>query len=85
MELIEYVDQVNQQFGATDEFLLDLTPEADVIRRKAIGIDLHLLDARCKHLGTERNREILTAQSEFLAERLDLMCDTQVLNINRQG
>ena len=67
MDLIEYVDQVNQQFGATDQVFSTFTPEADLIRRKAIGFDLHLLDARCKHLGTERNREILTAQFDYPA------------------
>jgi len=82
MELIEYVDQVNQQFGATDQFYSTFTPAADLIRRKAIGVDLHLMDARCKHLGTERNREILTAQAAWLIDRLDLQCNTQVLNIN---
>lgn len=82
MELIEYVDQVNQQFGATADFYSTYTAEADVIRRKAISYDLHLMDARCKHLGTERNREILTAQAAYLAERLDLQCNMQVLNIN---
>lgn len=82
MELIEYVDQVNQQFGATQDCYSTYTPEADRIRRQAIGYDLHLMDARCKHLGTERNREILTAQYEFLQERLDVRCQTQVLSIN---
>jgi hypothetical protein len=59
MDLIEYVDAVNQKFGATEHTYSTHTAEADKIRRKAIGFDLHLLDARCKHLGTERNREIL--------------------------
>lgn len=81
LALIEYVDQINQQFGATDHFYTTETAEADQIRRKAIGLDLHLMDARCKHLGTERNREILAAQAAWLRERLDLMCNTQVLQI----
>ncbi len=82
MELIEYVDSVNQKFGATSEYHSTFSVEADEIRRKALGYDLHLLDARCKHLGTERNREILTAQSAWLEERLDLICGLKVENIN---
>ena len=82
MALIEYVDSVNQKFGATDLFYSTYTPQANEIRRKAIGFDLHLMDARCKHLGTERNREILTAQAAWLDEHLDLLCDTKVLSIN---
>lgn len=82
MDLIEYVDKVNQEFGATDQFYSTFTPAADVIRRRAIGHDLHLMDARCKHLGTERNREILASQAAYLSDHLDLLCGVQVLNIN---
>jgi uncharacterized protein len=85
MALIEYVDQVNQQFGATDSFYSTYTPAAEAIRRKAISFDLHLMDARCKHLGTERNREILTALRDYLADRLDLMCTTEVTAIHPAG
>jgi uncharacterized FAD-dependent dehydrogenase len=82
LSLIEYVDQVNQRFGATDVVFSTYTAEADKIRRQAIGFDLHLMDARCKHLGTERNREILSALSDYLEQRLDLLCHTHVLNFN---
>ncbi len=81
MELIEYVDSVNVRFGATNEVYSTYTTEADVIRKKALGFDLHLLDARCKHLGTERNKELLTAQAAWLEERLDLICGTRVDSI----
>ncbi|MDD4716808.1 MAG: FAD-dependent oxidoreductase [Eubacteriales bacterium] len=83
MELIEYVDAVNVKFGATEEVYSTFTPEADKIRRKALGFDLHLLDARCKHLGTERNRELLTAQSDWLKDRLELICNTKVISIDK--
>lgn len=82
MAYIEYVDSINQQFGATELFYSTHTPEADRIRQKAIGFDLHLLDARCKHLGTEKNREILKAQADYLEQRLDLFCNTRVLLID---
>ena len=82
MGLIEYVDSVNQTFGATDACFSTFTEEADRIRRLALGFDLHLLHARCKHLGTEKNREILARQYKWLDERLDLMCNTQVLALH---
>ncbi len=82
MEMIEYVDSVNRRFGATDEVFSTYTPAADIIRQRALGYDLHLLDAKCKHLGTERNREILTAQSGWLHEHLDLRCNTKVISID---
>ncbi len=82
MRLIEYVDSVNQIFGATDEVFSTATPQADIIRRKAISLDLHLMDAKCKHLGTERNREILEAQAKWLEGHLDLSCNTKVDEIS---
>jgi len=81
MDLIDYVDSINLKFGATDEVFSTMTPTADVIRRKAVSYDLHLMDARCKHLGTERNREILLDQSKWLEKHLDLSCNTRVSEI----
>ncbi|HHX36696.1 MAG TPA: NAD(P)/FAD-dependent oxidoreductase [Clostridiaceae bacterium] len=83
MDLIEYVDEVNQSFGATDEFFSTYGEAADLIRQRALGADLHLLDARCKHLGTERNKEILIAQYDWLVEHLDMLCHHKVENIAR--
>lgn len=83
MRLIDYVDSVNMRFGATDEVFSTSTPKADLIRKRAISYDLHLMDARCKHLGTERNREILIKQYQYLAERLDLLCQTRVDDIEQ--
>jgi len=82
MDLIEYVDQVNQKFGATTEVFSTSTPAAEQIRRRAISHDLHLLDARCKHLGTERNKEILAALFEYLDQHLDLRCNTRVVSFD---
>ena len=83
MALIQYVDEVNLHFGATEKFFSTSTPQADVIRRKAISYDLHLMDAKCKHLGTERNREILTKQAKWLEEHLELTCNSRVDDIVR--
>ena len=85
MELIEYVDAVNRTFGAPGEMFSTRNEQADIIRRKAIGLDLHLLDARCKHIGTEKNRELLRNQYEWLRERVDLFCNTQVHSLNPEG
>ena len=35
-----------------------------------------------KHLGTEKNLEILTSLYEYLDERIDIKCNTTVKNIN---
>ncbi len=83
MRLIDYVDSVNMRFGATDEVFSTSTPKGDLIRKRAISYDLHLMDARCKHLGTERNREILIKQCQYLTGRLDLLCRTRVDDIEQ--
>lgn len=84
MDLIYEVDRINQEFGAPDEVYSTRTPAAEEVRRKALGCDIYLLDAECKHIGTERNREILLRQSAWLEERVDLFCRTKVENIRPQ-
>ncbi len=81
MGLIDYVDQINQAFGATDACFSTYSEAADEIRRRALAVDMHLLDAKCKHLGTERNREILIQQYDWLDQRIDLRCKTKVEEI----
>lgn len=59
MELIEYVDSVNVQHGATQQVFSTDTKEARALGKKALENDLHLLQAKVKHLGTENNLKIL--------------------------
>ena len=59
MELIDYVDSINVAHGATEQVFSTETAEARALARRALGYDLHLLQARCKHLGTENNLRIL--------------------------
>ncbi|MHB1483036.1 MAG: NAD(P)/FAD-dependent oxidoreductase [Saccharofermentanales bacterium] len=83
MELIEYVDSINIKFGATDVVYSTFTPQAEEIRKKALGFDLHLLDAKCKHLGTEHNKDILVAQEKWLKENIDIKCNMKVKDFER--
>lgn len=83
MELIEYVDSVNVKFGATEEVFSTFSPHAEKIRKKALGFDLHLLDGRCKHLGTENNKVILARQEEWLKKNIDIRCNLKVKNIEQ--
>lgn len=85
MDLINYVDSVNVEFGATKEMFSTYTAEAKAIEKKALENDLHLLQAAVKHLGTENNLEILKRLYKYLLERLDMLCNTQVLNIAPSG
>ena len=85
MELIEYVDSVNVAHGATTEVYSTQTPEAKALERQALAHDLHLLQARCKHLGTENNLRILTNIYEGLRDKVEFRFNTAVEAIDREG
>lgn len=85
MDLIEHVDSINVQFGATLERYSTFSPEAVELRKKALQNDLHLLQASCKHLGTENNLKILTNIFDYLNERVELKFNSEVVEINKNG
>lgn len=81
LSLIEEVDQINCRFGATQEVHSTYSPEAEQIRKRALSHDIHLLNARCKHLGTDRNREVLIRQYNELKTRVEFQFETRVQSI----
>ena len=81
LNLIDYVDSVNVQFGATTEVFTTDSPAARALEKKALENDLHLLQARCKHLGTERNLKILTNIYEYMADKCEFRFKTPVRTI----
>ena len=85
MDLIEYVDSVNVAHGATTQVDSTQTPEARALEKKALAHDLHLLQARCKHLGTENNLRILTNIYEGLRDKIEFRFNTGVDSIDRDG
>jgi len=85
MELIEYVDSINVSFGATQKRYSTDSPEAREIARKALAYDLHLLEAQVKHLGTENNKKILARMYDYLNERVEISCRSQVTSIEQHG
>ena len=85
MELIEYVDSVNVAHGATTECFSTASPEAKALERRALAHDLHLLQARCKHLGTENNLRILTNIYEGLMDKVEFRFNTEVASIEQEG
>jgi uncharacterized FAD-dependent dehydrogenase len=85
MDLIEYVDSVNVAFGATEVRYSTGSPEALELEKDALKYDLHLLKAQVKHLGTERNLEILSNICDDLQKYTDIYCDTTVSEIVLNG
>ncbi len=64
--------------GPLPECFSTATPEAKALERRALAYDLHLLQARCKHLGTENNLRILTNIYEGLKDKLEFRFNTAV-------
>ena len=83
MDLIEHVDSINVKFGATEERYSTASKEAMDLSKKALQVDLHLLQASCKHLGTENNLRILTNIYDYLKERVDLLFNSEVVEIRK--
>jgi uncharacterized protein len=81
MDLIEYVDTINVQFGATTKRFSTDSKEARELSRQALSHDLHLLEASVKHLGTENNREILARMFDDLQQKVELVCNMPVLTV----
>ena len=83
MELIDYVDSINMLHGATQEVYSTATPAARALQKKALEFDLHLLQARVKHLGTENNLRILTNIYEGLRDSIDFKFRTTITDIEK--
>jgi uncharacterized FAD-dependent dehydrogenase len=78
MELIQYVDHINLEHGATDTITDPTTETIKDIEQRAFSAGLKLLRAQVRHLGTEQNLEILKCIYEHLATRIDMMFKTEV-------
>ena len=82
MELINYVDSINMEHGATDQVYSTDTPAARALEKRALEFDLHLLQAKVKHLGTENNLRILQSIYEELKRVVEFRFQTAVSAIH---
>lgn len=81
MDLINYVDAINVSFGATDKIYSTDSDEARRLEKKALENDLHLKQARVKHLGTENNLMILKNIFEYMKDKVTFRFGTSVRSI----
>lgn len=82
LDLMHYVDVVNCKMGGSEAKLY--STENNDLRTKALRHDLHLLDAEVRHLGTDRNQVILSNLYEYMKDKIDIIFDTEVLDIEKQ-
>lgn len=71
-KLIKYIDKVYMDFGATKEIHGTEVEKVLEIEKKAASADLKLIPAQVKHLGTDKNYEILKEMQKYLLERIDI-------------
>ena len=83
LDLMHYVDEVNCNMGGSGAKLYS-TANSE-LKTQALRNDLHLLDAQVRHFGTDRNLVILSNLYEYLRAKVDMVFDTGVLDVNKNG
>ena len=74
--MIDYVDELNCRHGAPGEYF---STKNCTIGAKALGYDLHLLNAKVRHLGTENNLIIMENIYKHLLENgIEIRCNSHV-------
>jgi len=80
-ELIEYVDKINLEHGATPEITDPTTEKVREIEKRGYAVGLKLLRAKVRHLGTEQNLKILKSIYESMKDHVDYLFKTEVKDI----
>ena len=78
LELINYADEINLKFGATEIITDPYTPKIRDIERRAVAAGLKLLRAKVRHLGTEENLKILQRIYEYLNDKIEIRHMTKI-------
>lgn len=78
-ELMEYVDKINLENGGEDTKLYE---NDNVETRKFLQNDLHLLKAKVRHLGTDKNQVVLRNLYEKLQGKVDFYFNQKVETID---
>ena len=81
MELMEYVDDVLMDFDGGDDLELYSTDKND-LKTKCLRHDLHLLSARVRHFGTDRNKVILQRIYDYVKDTIDFEFNTMVEEVD---
>lgn len=83
LELMEYVDKVLCGMGGEDAKLYSTA--SSELKTIALRNNLHLLEAKVRHLGTDRNLRILGRIFDYCSSRIDTMFYTTIVDIGRES
>ncbi|MDR2131780.1 MAG: NAD(P)/FAD-dependent oxidoreductase [Clostridiales Family XIII bacterium] len=81
LRLMEYVDEVLCGYGGAEARLYS-TSESD-LKTVALRNNLHLLDAKVRHLGTDRNARILEKIFDYTKDCVDMLFERTVTDVTR--
>ena len=81
IDLINYVDSINLEFGATPVITDPHTLKIKEIELRAMSVGVKLLRSKVRHLGTEENLKILSRIFKHLEDKIDMMFQKRVTDI----
>ena len=81
MDIINYVDDINISFGATEVITNPDTEKVREIERRAMSVGVKLLRSKVRHLGTEENIKILSRIYDYLKEKIEMRFSTKVVDV----
>ncbi|MEG0923746.1 MAG: NAD(P)/FAD-dependent oxidoreductase [Anaerovoracaceae bacterium] len=79
MELMEYVDSILCEMGGADAKLYSTA--SSELKTIALQNNLHLLEAKVRHLGTDRNVMILGRMFDYVKDRIDMEFYTTIESV----
>ena len=79
IDLMNYVDKINMNFGGEGTKLYSTSNTE--LKKECIKHDLHLLDAKVRHLGTDVNYIVLKNIYEYLESKVDFHFDSPVQKV----
>lgn len=82
LELMEYVDEVLCSMGGADAKLYSTA--SSQLKTIALRNDLHLLEAKVRHLGTDRNVRILGKIFDYCNRKVETVFYTTITDIQQQ-
>ncbi len=82
IELMEYVDKVLCEFDGGESKLYET--KSSNLKTLALKHDLHLLDAKVRHFGTDRNLKILEKIYEWTMDKVEMIFNTTIVDVEKK-
>ncbi|MBQ6496839.1 MAG: NAD(P)/FAD-dependent oxidoreductase [Firmicutes bacterium] len=83
MELMEYVDEVLCSMGGADAKLYSTA--SSELKTVCLRNNLHLLEAKVRHLGTDRNVRILAKMFDYAKKKIEMRFHTTIVDVVREA